>query len=228
MAQASSSDFDEFGQGHDFVLRNPLAKTTARKCVECSEDIYARARHEVTDADLLTVLNVTAEASATEILPKELLIGGFKAVIAETNARPEVVVINCAGKRLHTHLPKTRAPYDALRARGRMLDFEWEDHSGYPIPEHDIATGISWARARVSAGSIVLCACAQGKSRSGTMATAYIMATKGMRALEALAFIQKKRPFTKPNAGFLRQLSGLEGRMHGSELAVPPIPHSKS
>eukprot|EP00041_Stephanoeca_diplocostata_P013874 m.247515 g.247515 ORF g.247515 m.247515 type:complete len:229 (-) comp19497_c0_seq9:823-1509(-) len=178
MAQASSSDFDEFGQGHDFVLRNPLAKTTARKCVECSEDIYARARHEVTDADLLTVLNVTAEASATEILPKELLIGGFKAVIAETNARPEVVVINCAGKRLHTHLPKTRAPYDALRARGRMLDFEWEDHSGYPIPEHDIATGISWARARVSAGSIVLCACAQGKSRSGTMATAYIMATK--------------------------------------------------
>ena len=53
--QASSATFAAPpGQGHKFVLRSILAKATANKCAECSEDIRAHSRdggHRVQSMD---------------------------------------------------------------------------------------------------------------------------------------------------------------------------------
>ncbi|KAJ1458827.1 protein-tyrosine phosphatase-like protein, partial [Pelagophyceae sp. CCMP2097] len=65
-----------------------------------------------------------------------------------------------------------------------------------------------WVRAKLGGG--VVFNCAQGKSRSATLATAFLMFQHDVSAVEALARIQRARPFLQPNAGFLSQLLDLE------------------
>ena len=56
-------------------------------------------------------------------------------------------MLNCAGQRLHAFLPKTRAPFDALRADGRCYDLEWSSASvvcSAPVSAHTlVASGLS-------------------------------------------------------------------------------------
>lgn len=55
-------------------------------------------------------------------------------------------------------------------------------------------------------GGNVLIHCRSGKSRSVTIATAYIMSTTSMKWKDALGVVVKCRPCAKPNKGFLKQL----------------------
>lgn len=45
-----------------------------------------------------------------------------------------------------------------------------------------------------------------GISRSATVVSAYLIATKKIRGANAIAFVQKKRPIVCPNLGFRQQL----------------------
>jgi protein-tyrosine phosphatase len=56
----------------------------------------------------------------------------------------------------------------------------------------------------------VLISCAQGKSRSGAMATAYVMAALDMSFGDALRLVKTGRALVEPNAGFARQLREME------------------
>merc|ERR1719419_491552 len=129
--QVSEAQFSAEGQGHPFQLRAPLAKPTARKCKACSADIFEHACGEVTEADLMRVIDVSADDKASVILEDELLVGGFKAAIAESKRDHSAVVLNCAGEQLHSFLPKTRPAFDMLRREGRAMDVEWEDSSEF-------------------------------------------------------------------------------------------------
>ena len=79
-------------------------------------------------------------------------------------------MINTAGKKLHEFLPATRGPFDELRNVGRLVDCEWEDSEDFEIPLTDIEEAFAFAKTHVAAGRMVIINCAQGKSRSGTMA----------------------------------------------------------
>ena len=171
---ASASDFASEPLGHAFVMRVPLAKVTARRCASCGSDIFGHARAEVSDEQLLTVLNVISEDKASAIVPGELFVGGFKAALGECKRQPQAVAVNCAGTKLHSFLPATREPFDALRRDGRVLDFEWDDSEEFVLPLADIVKGVTWIRAHVQSGRVAVVNCAQGKSRSGTMATACV------------------------------------------------------
>lgn len=48
--------------------------------------------------------------------------------------------------------------------------------------------------------------CLMGISRSATVVSAYLIATKKMPGASAIAFVQKKRPIVCPNLGFRKQL----------------------
>lgn len=52
----------------------------------------------------------------------------------------------------------------------------------------------------------ILVHCLAGVSRSPTILTAYLMATRRLRWKEALAIIKQTRPFVNPNPGFIEQL----------------------
>lgn len=58
----------------------------------------------------------------------------------------------------------------------------------------------------IAAGGKVLVHCNQGRSRSVTVAAAYLTVGLQCPVDEALALIKSKRPIAEPNAGFLRQL----------------------
>ncbi|GAA5815634.1 hypothetical protein MFLAVUS_009146 [Mucor flavus] len=52
----------------------------------------------------------------------------------------------------------------------------------------------------------ILVHCLAGISRSPTVVTAYLMATRRLRYKAALAIIKQTRPFVTPNPGFINQL----------------------
>ena len=203
--QATEADFAAELKGHKFKLRKPLAKVGARKCGECGEDLSLHCRSEVSDEDFLAILNVVDE-SATVILPGELMLGGFKGALSACRTERNCVCINAAGSALHDFLPNTRAPFNLLRSEGRMLDLEWFDSEDFELPLSDLLAAISWAHQHVRAGKVVVMSCAQGKSRSGACATAYLMATRDLNVDDALAMVRAKRPFVQPNAGFMKAL----------------------
>lgn len=67
-------------------------------------------------------------------------------------------------------------------------------------------------------GGNVLIHCRAGKSRSVTIATAYIMSTTGMKWEDALDVVIKCRPCAQPNKGFLKQLE--EWQTNGNVVKI--------
>ena len=219
--QVAASQFAEEGQGHKFVLRGqPLAKPTAKKCAECGFDVFAHSRDEVDDADVLMILSVTADSKPSEIIPG-LFVGGYKSVLALKD--DTTAVCNCAGRGLHSFFPPTRGPFDVLRTAGRLIDLEWEDSEAFSIPAQELFDAVRWVHARLSAPgeNRVLVNCAQGKSRSGTVATAYLMASRNVSVDEALGIVQAGRPLVEPNPSFLRRLRALEADLRQLLDAAP-------
>ena len=178
---------------------------------------------EVTDAQLLAVLNAQDDGRATVIVPGELSVGSYKAALRVCKAEVhQECVLNCAGHKLHDFLPPTRAGFDKLRSETppRLYDLEWEDSEGFEIKLEEVLAALAWARAQVANGLHVVVNCAQGKSRSGTMAMAYLMAKRKLTVVAALAEVQARRPLVQPNPTFMRALEGFEAELHAQPVPV--------
>ena len=63
------------------------------------------------------------------------------------------------------------------------------------------------ANALLDPRSRVLVHCVQGVSRSASVVAAYLIATEGTGALQAIARIKSRRPSAEPNWGFVQQLT---------------------
>ena len=218
--QVSASQFAAHPVGHTFLLRKPLAMPTCSKCATCAADVFEHARSEVDDADMLQILQVKAASSATVIIEGELLVGGFKAAMNEAKRDSVSAVVNTAGTKLHDFLKNSRSAFDQLRAQDRCLDLEWDDSETFEIDVAALAKAIAWARERVSTGKPVLVNCAQGKSRSGTFACAYLMATRDLDAAAALRTVQERRPFVQPNPGFMAFLRRNEAALRSLKTEI--------
>eukprot|EP00931_Biecheleriopsis_adriatica_P072731 TRINITY_DN47146_c0_g1_i1.p1 TRINITY_DN47146_c0_g1~~TRINITY_DN47146_c0_g1_i1.p1 ORF type:complete len:680 (+),score=196.20 TRINITY_DN47146_c0_g1_i1:106-2145(+) len=72
-----------------------------------------------------------------------------------------------------------------------------------------------------SAGGKMLIHCHEGKSRSVSLCVAYLIARQQMPLADALAFVKSKRPISRPNAGFLKQLVAFELAKLGSNSLLP-------
>lgn len=72
-----------------------------------------------------------------------------------------------------------------------------------------------------SEGGKTLVHCHEGKSRSVSICIAYLMCENQMTLAESLAFVKSKRPASKPNVGFLKQLLELELATLGSNSLGP-------
>lgn len=210
--QAAAATFADEPLGHNFVLRKPLAKATANKCAECGADIRSHARSEVTDEQLLLVLNAQDDGKASFVLPGELAVGSYKAAMASCKAG-DAAIVNCAGQLLHDFMPMTRGPFDIARKAKLLHDVEWQDSEDFDIAFADIERALAWAREHVAAGRPVIVNCAQGKSRSGTMAVAYVVAKLKLPVGEALRLVQARRPLVQPNPTFMRALHAFESRL---------------
>ena len=86
-----------------------------------------------------------------------------------------------------------------------------------PIPDAPPAPSIEWLKRVVEfittqhqAGLTVYVHCHNGVSRSGMVATAYLMHEHNWTRDEALAFVRSKRPSVWPNPGFMPLLTEWE------------------
>jgi hypothetical protein len=78
-----------------------------------------------------------------------------------------VVVINCAGCGLDSFLPKTEAPFEALRRAKRVLDLEWMDDPAFVIDVPELLAALRWAIEHVNAGRPLVLSCAQASPAAG-------------------------------------------------------------
>lgn len=244
MSQIAASQFASEPIGHNFIIRTPLGKATAKKCRECSQSVFDHHPSEVNGGDLARILEAFADSSPSEILENELYVGAFKSAIAlqkrtkasedgDPTTGDDTLVINTAGKKLNKFLPMTQVPFDKLRSAGRLLDVEWEDRDDFAIDKKELLAILKKMNQHVSATATcpssndqsntattgkkkLLVNCAQGKSRSGTLAVAYVMARKNLALEDALKIVKGKRATVGPNPGFMRQLQDMEAEIRGS------------
>jgi predicted protein tyrosine phosphatase len=158
---------------------------------------------------LLEVVNAI-DPKPTEIIAGEILVGSEGGARTHLKTHEDAVCLNCAGHTIHKVWVKTRPPWDALRVAGRVKDLEWIDAPWFELPLQDILDGIAYVQENVAAGRPVVINCAQGKSRSGTAAVAYVMASHDLDVESALAVVRAKRPMVEPNPGFMRCLKSHE------------------
>ena len=82
------------------------------------------------------------------------------------------------------------------------------------LPDAPIADHFDACHAFISAalvgGGAVLVHCQMGKSRSATLAAAYVVKELGVSWRDALARVQRARPTAAPNTGFLKALRAYE------------------
>lgn len=64
----------------------------------------------------------------------------------------------------------------------------------------------------------ILLHCAKGISRSPSIAIGYLIMFKNLSASEAYMRVQERRPIVRPRSNFLRQLTELDGIVHGFEV----------
>merc|ERR1712008_109624 len=77
-------------------------------------------------------------------------------------------------------------------------------------------------------GGRVLVHCHEGRSRSVSLCLAYFLTREKRPLAEALAFVKARRPQSRPNAGFLRQLMALElATLGSSSLTEEDLPRGK-
>ena len=92
-----------------------------------------------------------------------------------------------------------------------------DDSPAVPISEHFEASR-AFIVAALASGGTVLVHCQMGRSRSVTLAAAYLMAEHGLDWRAALVAVQRARPSAAPNTGFMRQLKQYSPRTPSTPL----------
>jgi hypothetical protein len=110
-----------------------------------------------------------------------------------------------AGTKAVLNLCDRRDPYQVDAAL-------WEPISdGGKAPDLDwLRRGVQFVGERRRAGAVVYVHCNAGVSRSGFVATAFVMAEHGWTRDRALLFVRARRPQVRPNPVFLERLAEWE------------------
>ncbi|PIL24662.1 hypothetical protein GSI_12546 [Ganoderma sinense ZZ0214-1] len=154
--------------------------------------------------------------SASEVLPRLWLSGLYTAVDEE-----QLVAIGV------THIVsilEQRPKYPAsLKKQLKTLHIPLQDLDTADILQHLDATTAFIKSALEDKRNTVLVHCAMGISRSATVVSAYLVATRSMQPHEAIEYVQSKREIVCPNLGFRRQLEVYASRLRGSKKLRKPV-----
>jgi hypothetical protein len=106
--------------------------------------------------------------------------------------------------------------------------YEAEVSAWRPIKDAEPAPSVEWLREAVAfveanraAGRTTYVHCRNGVSRSGMLVVAYEMRKNNWTRDEALAFVRRKRPITRPNPAFMRRLLEWEHVVKGEPAMSP-------
>jgi protein-tyrosine phosphatase len=109
------------------------------------------------------------------------------------------------------------------RAGVVVMHVPWEDNFVQQIfPSQALNDAITHIDQIMARGEHVLVNCAMGRSRSTSLAIAYLIVRKGMTYDQALAQVQSKRPICQPNQMFEQQLRNVENSMRMKQQHQTP------
>ena len=108
-----------------------------------------------------------------------------------------------------THVVNATKSAPCVHENLAYLRVPLDDLPDAPIADHFDACHAFISEALVGGGA-VLVHCQMGKSRSATLAAAYVVKELGVSWRDALARVQRARPTAAPNTGFLKALRAYE------------------
>lgn len=117
-------------------------------------------------------------------------------------------VVNCA--EILPHMIRWNNRVLEMEATGtlKVLRLKWKDERAQKL--NGLAHALRFVHAAVLQGEGALIHCEQGKSRSGSVMIAYLMAAHGMSLQTALTYVKDRRSIVRPNGGFMKQLTAFE------------------
>jgi hypothetical protein len=198
-------------------------------CVKCSRPLAEHYASAVTDEDVAGYFaHASGRDGATCILDAspEKGIGGkvylgtyFASINPFVSDHCVGAVVNCSDLHLsdRSDFQTWASKVVSLEQSGviSVIRLNWSDTESqrlWDLHEWDqLIHSIKFIHENRKSRKNVLIHCAQGKSRSGAVAVAYIMAIDPSMTFErALGFIQSKRAIVDPNRSFVTQLKAFE------------------
>lgn len=200
------------------------------RCMNCSHDLDEHTSEAVSDEYIaLGIEALQKDVPASLIHTKDqrgkLFLGGYIASTEKfVNEQKIKRIVNCAGglDKFFVGWGKQVEKMEKNNKELKFLRLGWSDHSQQVIYEKEkydtLEQCILFIEEGLSNGENVVVHCAQGKSRSGTVAVAYIMASLDMGVKDSLEYIKKNRPMVEPNEGFMSQLLDFHKSDHFKEI----------
>ena len=211
-----------------FRLNKARLHSRAYVCIECSLNIADHNESAVSDADISAFVSFSGQdGAASRIVDQSLdgalgglLVGSYTASLAKTLDDKHIsAVVNCCDiekvdrsdfKAWATTVRALELPPRSLR----ILRLSWGDtvtqRLWRDVKFDQLAEALRFIHTERLRGANVLVHCMAGISRSGTVATAYVMAAENLGFDAALARVQHRRPIVRPNPGFVAQLLEFE------------------
>lgn len=177
-------------------------------------------RYAIKDREhVIQALEYACEAEPSQILPADeasgtgaLFHGGYRCVgNLSFLCRHGVKYIVNTALNLGSFFVKFPQSVAAAEQEGiTFLNLGWTDCEEQKIEADVLAEACRFVHAARREGKGVLVHCAQGKSRSAAVTTAYMAALHALPVAAALARVQEGRRMAEPNPSFARQLLALE------------------
>ncbi|KAL6069899.1 tyrosine protein phosphatase yvh1 [Balamuthia mandrillaris] len=115
---------------------------------------------------------------------------------------------------------ETEEGQEATEAEFVVCFLPAKDHPTFPLEQH-FAKALAFIEEAQRNSLRVLVHCAEGVSRSVTIATAYLMQSQQWTLRESILHVMQRRHEANPNNGFMRQLSAFEQQLFGSSSIDP-------
>lgn len=101
-------------------------------------------------------------------------------------------------------------PSDEDKNDPSILHIQIDDRDTEELPLED---AVEWVGEQIRGGQRVLIHCNMGVSRSAALCIAFVMKDSQVSLDRAYKFVEKQRPYIRPNPGFMRQLKQWEGTL---------------
>jgi len=182
-------------------------------------ELLVRLEQLVSRARVMAIASAVRRPS--DLSPAPLLVGGATSCCYHLLRKLGVaLIINCT-----TDLPPPPDGVLCSELRWTRLALEDVEDQDLTASLQEGLQAIDEANAR---GGRILVHCHEGRSRSVSLCLAYFLTRERRSLAEALTFVKARRPQSRPNAGFLRQLMTLElATLGSSSLTEDDLPRGK-
>jgi len=201
---------------------NPFRRDICQVCQNKIQAHDSASEKEVSAALEYAVDKVPSKvwaAGGRDSASASLFVGGYKSAVNLDFLKSEnVMLIVNAAPGIQNMFPAHKVQLERRKNDPDLSKLEettvnWVDSPTQKLDVELVLQLVRMIGTTLRDGGSVLVHCAQGKSRSATLAAAFISWREGASIPESLARIKELRKMAEPNAGFVAQLRDMQGAL---------------